>query len=839
MCRPRCLLVLVTLFAVPSLARTAAPPRRLVDLYGDRLPPGAITRLGTVRWRGVSNALTFLPDGSRLVATDGSRLVLWDARTGRRAGAIGDGIEPTGMFSPKLRAIGVSPDGKRLVGGEGLDPQLWAWPGRRPRLFVWDAASGKLLARSAELDDSLERVAIRADGRLIACLTSRGRLVLWEPATGKLRRLLGSWDSIELNEGLAFAPGGKRLVVLRDRVVHQFDLDGVVARLDLGERATAALSPDARLVTCYNPEQGLTLHDLVKGRSRRLAPPDRGGEPDGLSFGPDGRTLVVWWRISGRVQLWDVREGKLLRQVTALGLGHLDRKPRLLLSPDARTLAAGDERVIRLWDAHTGRPTGEVLGHVQAPDQLAFSPDGRALTSFAAPGDVYRWAVATGKPLHRMVLRVTREADSACLLAPGGRHLCKTRGELPANRLVLFDARTGTSKTLRDEGVGLTAVAFSPDGRTLAAADNVRVVRLWDPATGKPPRRLELAKDTWRVSGLCLTPDGKRLATGEGLHKVHLWDARTGKRLGTLSAPVREPRHAEEEKVACFSPDGRTLFTSSSGELVVWDVASRKQMGPYEVDDSGWTGAGTGALVVSPDGRLLAWFDQAQRLRLSETATGKIVHRFQGAFKGIAFAPTGWRLATACQADGSILVWDLTSLFLAQPEPRRGSLTLERLWADLADRDATRAHRAVWRLAARPGMAEFLVNRLPPVPRLDAAWLRRRLAELGSENFSAREEAERALAAAGDAAAPALREARHKTHDLEQRLRLDRLLGRLDPLSPQWLRQRRAVFALEARGTAEARRLLVRLAEGLPEARLTQEAKAAVRRLAAPAPASP
>jgi hypothetical protein len=140
------------------------------------------------------------------------------------------------------------------------------------------------------------------------------------------------------------------------------------------------------------------------------------------------------------------------------------------------------------------------------------------------------------------------------------------------------------------------------------------------------------------------------------------------------------------------------------------------------------------------------------------------------------------------------------------------------------------AHRAVWRLAVVEGMEAFLDQHLV-APRLPKGWLKQQLRDLDSDDFATREKAQRELAKVGLAARPALEEALRTAVDLELRRRLERLLRPLHPSGALALQEHRAVLALEARASSEARRLLRKLAGGEPAAPLTQEAKAALARL--------
>ena len=115
--------------------------------------------------------------------------------------------------------------------------------------------------------------------------------------------------------------------------------------------------------------------------------------------------------------------------------------------------------------------------------------------------------------------------------------------------------------------------------------------------------------------------------------------------------------------------------------------------------------------------------------------------------------------------------------------------------------------------------------RLPDAKRL-ARWL----TDLDSEQFKVREEATRELEKLGDAVAPALRQALTGDMTLERKKRLEALLHTYATSQRLWTLL--AVQVLEQLGTRPSRELLARLADGVPEALLTQEAKAAIDRLA-------
>jgi HEAT repeat protein len=159
---------------------------------------------------------------------------------------------------------------------------------------------------------------------------------------------------------------------------------------------------------------------------------------------------------------------------------------------------------------------------------------------------------------------------------------------------------------------------------------------------------------------------------------------------------------------------------------------------------------------------------------------------------------------------------------------------MEHLWSDLRSADATRAYQALWSFTAAEGAVRFLKGRLRPVLVPGEPHLSRLLADLDSDRFAVREQAAVELQRLGLLAEPALRQALEGKPSLEVRRRVEQLLGKLQGsvVHPNTLRALRAVEALEHIGNPEARQVLESLAKGVSQARLTQEARASLERLA-------
>jgi hypothetical protein len=181
------------------------------------------------------------------------------------------------------------------------------------------------------------------------------------------------------------------------------------------------------------------------------------------------------------------------------------------------------------------------------------------------------------------------------------------------------------------------------------------------------------------------------------------------------------------------------------------------------------------------------------------------------------------------------LIWDVRRF--TQRPGKSVVLTaaeLESCWEDLGG-SAARSYRAIGQMTASPERTvAVLRQRLKPAPLADTKRIAGLIAGLGSEQFQTREQAMKDLEKLGEVVAPALQKALAGDGKLEVKRRLEGLLEKLEgaSLPPETLRAVRAVEVLEGIGTPAARAVLERLvAEGAPEARLTREAEAALRRL--------
>jgi WD40 repeat protein len=799
----------------------ARPPR---DALGDPLPPGAVARLGTDRFRHTQTvrSVAYSADGSRLVTASWDRTVrLWDVKTGRelRRFAVPGGGS----------GAAVAPNGKLVVSGD-MDATL----------IFWDAATGRELHRTAKLENTIFTIVFSPDGRLVAA-QSGDALRLWDAATRKELH----WLSLPKGGArpLAFTPDGKALAAgCGDGTVRLWETATGKESLCLtgheGRVWAFAFAADGKTVTTVGATRDRTVRvwDMATGReqkrwARSLAdfeeklPKGSGKVPEPSATACDGRTLAVGGP-DGRVHVWDVAAGK--ERGTLRGPGQDDERGPwvmgLALSPDGRTLAVSTTRkAITFWSTATLKESPVYPGHRDAVNAVTFVAGG--LASGGEDGGVCDWDAA-GKQRHRQEAHPV--GIKALVASPDGRTLITAGGD---GKVRVWDVPT--YKEVRQwtaHKEWIENVTLSPDGKVLATGARVdHAIRLWG-LDGK--KKLTINLESTGNDGnlpLCFSPNGKVLASGSGDRTksvLYLWDAATGKELHRI------PERVSGRCSLAFTRDGQCLAVAGGKTIRLFDTATGQRVGGLDGDSD----AGT-CIAFSPDGRLLAAGGGPHQptVRLWEVASGQLVGKREG-HKGwlrcIAFSPEGRTIATGSE-DTTALLWDVTTF-----GGGKSAGGIDAVWADLAADDAARARRAVWALASNPARSvPFLAGRLSPVPPPDQARVARLVGDLDDDNFDVRERATRELERLGEGAGPALHKVMAGNQSAEVRRRARGLLEKLGgPVGPEQLRGIRAAEVLERIGTPEARRALARLAKGLADARLTREAKAALARLTGEAP---
>lgn len=237
------------------------------------------------------------------------------------------------------------------------------------------------------------------------------------------------------------------------------------------------------------------------------------GHKEGIStiiFSPDAR-LVVSGGNDNTVKLWDVQTGQLEQMFE----GHTRAISSLDFSPDGLILASGSfDQTIKLWDVSSRKLLLMLKTTGQVKD-MSFSPDGKILASSGGDG-VRLWDVGAGKllrflPSNRGVLTVTFSPDGKLLADAGG------------GGIRLWDVKEG--KLLRHlqgtEPELIISVAFSPNCQVLASGGNRRMIRFWDVSTGNLKSTIDVKGDFIRA--IAFSSDGRILAAADRT-SAQLWN---------------------------------------------------------------------------------------------------------------------------------------------------------------------------------------------------------------------------------------------------------------------------------------------------------------------------
>jgi WD40 repeat protein len=663
----------ILLLAAPA----AAQPRG--DALGDPLPPGAIARLGTLRFKqDVGDdvyAVAYSPDGKR-VASRGlaGPVYVWEADTGKelRRLKVAAGADP--------HALAFGPGGV-LAAGAGKD------------VLLWDAATGKLLHTLTGHQGAVLALVFADDGKTLLSIGADAAVRWWDVAAAKSKRewrlpdlARGEDQAFDKAENATFAARAGAVTVgtftpRKDAekplsVLVTFDLAAAkeLSRWPMHYRRPdfAALSPDGTLVAEAHPEFGLSVYPTGTGKEKSSVPlrsvkKPQDTLPHGLTFSPDGN-FVAAVGFDWHVALWDLNTRTLTVKFPRAEEDSVESRC-VAFAPDGKSLLAGAGNELVRYDVPGLRDRRPTSGHRRSVDKVRFTPSGSRLVtaspdSWGLRAEALNWNTTTWKLAGSVV--------------PGPLGLVLT-GEVPAGH--------GVALASGEDG---WAFIDLPTGKTLGRLehasqinDNIVYSRISEgrrlyllPRDGGSPLDVWLIEVPWgKALGPWKLPDMVAwtwnaddtlvayMAGDDG--RIGIFDVTTGKErlLGQADAGFSSVRRA----TLAFSPNNRWLASwhDNDHKVRTRDLATGKQRQEWQLKASPREGGAPVCLAWSPDGRTVAVGEVGGEhvIQLWEAETGKLRREFRGhrgPVRSLAFSPDGRLLASGSQ-DTTVLVWDVLS----------------------------------------------------------------------------------------------------------------------------------------------------------------------------------
>jgi WD40 repeat protein len=413
-----------------------------------------------------------------------------------------------------------------------------------------------------------------------------------------------------------------------------------VAKLDVDPEQSLVLA--ARGATTAPTDEADSALRRALRTSRLRSVVDTGARVNDIDVAAE-TPLLAAALANGDVRIWNTRMSAGARTF------HVDRGAALNVSSsrDGERVLGASEKAAFVWSttAHGRRPlsrfgTGRILA-------AALSPDGTLAATGHFDGVLRLWRVKGGTLERELRPPGAPQAMTAVAFSPDGRRVAASAGRYTA----VWQVRRRSPPLVQPHESDVAAVAFSPDGRRLATGDEGGVVRVWTLGTKKVE---VLIGHEGKVTSVAFAHDGRSLVTGGVDETARIWDTATGKATAELRG------HDGLVLGVAFDRSGDTVASGSSDRSIrFWRVANdpvRVQVeSPNELalQDVAFDPTGARLVTAGRDRTVRVWaFPSGERLHV--LAHGTAVDDW---VESARFDPTG-RLVVSAGDDGTIRIWD-------------------------------------------------------------------------------------------------------------------------------------------------------------------------------------
>ncbi len=500
--------------------------------------------------------------------------------------------------------------------------------GLLPQTASLTPPGGSLVRTLVGHSDSVNAVALSADGKYLISGSDDKTLKVWNWQTGEeLRTLNGHSSSVK---ALALTPDGKYVISgSGDRTLKVWNWQtGEELRTLNGHSSSVnaiALTPDGKYVISGSWDNTLKVWNWQTGEELRTLN-GHSFSVEALALTPDGK-YVISGSLDSTLKVWNWQTGEELRTLN----GHSSSVEAITLTPDGKYVISGsDDKTLKVWNWQTGEELRTLAGHSHSVLAIALTPDGKYVISGSVDFTLKVWNWQTGEELR--TLNGHSHWVLAIALTPDGKYVISGSYD---RTLKVWNWQTGEElRTLAGHSDSVKAIALTPDGKYVISGSYDKTLKVWNWQTGEELRTLN--GHSHYVQAIALTPDGKYVISGSDDKTLKVWNWQTGEELRTLNG------HSFSVEALALTPDGKYVISGSwDNTLKVWNWQTGEELRTLNGHSFS-----VEALALTPDGKYVISGSYDKTLKVWNWQTGEVIANFTGdwAIRCCAIAPDGVRV---------------------------------------------------------------------------------------------------------------------------------------------------------------------------------------------------